>query len=67
MMNIALHEYGIENTLREIRQTLEEALGKIVSKELKDIAIAKALGLADALFYVIEVENDDNVKIKLDE
>ena len=58
MMNIALHEYGIENTLTEIRHTLEDALGANVSKKQKDIAIAKALGAVVSLFYTVEVESD---------
>lgn len=60
MLNIVLNEYGVETTLTEIRDTLENALCKTISKKQKDVAIAKALGAVEALFYIVDVDDVDN-------
>ena len=67
MTKIVLNEYGVETTLTEIRHYLEDALYKTISKKQKDRAISKALGAVEALFYIVDViENDSNDESKLE-
>lgn len=54
MLNIELSEYGVEDTLKEIAEYLEEAI-KSSSKKRKNEIIHKALGAIDTLYYVINV------------
>lgn len=57
MLNIKMNEFGVENTLTEIRYYLKDAIGDKVSKKRKDEAICKALGAVEALFNMIEIIN----------
>lgn len=59
MLKIELHECGIENTLREIKDYLKSAI-ESSSKGYKNEMIYKALGAVNALYYVIDVTEVDN-------
>ena len=63
MLKIVLNEFGVDNTLTEIRHTLEDALGTNISKKQKDIAIAKALGAVESLFYMVEIESEQKDEV----
>lgn len=54
MLEIKLNDYGVENTLTEIRDYLESAI-KSDSKKRKNEMIHKALGAVQALYYTIDV------------
>jgi hypothetical protein len=54
MLEIKLNDYGVENTLTEIRDYLESAI-ESDSKKRKNEMIYKALGAIETLYYVIEV------------
>ena len=63
MLNIKLTEYGVDDTLKDIRENLESALGKQTSKRRKDEMIYRALGAVDALWNMISItEISDNTK-----
>ena len=55
MLFAELHEYGLENTLSDIRHNLECAL-ESSSKNEKNVYIGKALGAAEALFYLVNMD-----------
>lgn len=60
MLEIKLNDYGVENTLTEIRDWLESAI-ESDSKKQKNEMIHKALGAVQTLYYTIdvtEVEDD---------
>lgn len=59
MLKIELHDYGIEQVLKNISEYLEEAR-KSKSNKQKNEMIYKALGAVDTLFYVISVVNISN-------
>lgn len=54
MLEIKLNDYGVENTLTEIRNYLESAI-KSDSKKRKNEMIYKALGAVQTLYYTIDV------------
>ena len=54
MLEIKLNDYGVENTLTEIRNYLESAI-KSDSKKRKNEMIYKALGTVQTLYYMIDV------------
>ena len=54
MLEIKLNDYGVENTLTEIRDYLESAI-KSDSKKRKNEMIYKALGAVQTLYYTIDV------------
>lgn len=49
MLNIELTEYGLDDTLRDIKDSLSCVLGKSFSKNYKDCAINRAIGALDAV------------------
>lgn len=55
MLKIELSSYGYYDAIREIRNDLEQALGKNVSKKQKDVYICKALGAVKALWNLVEL------------
>lgn len=52
MLNIELTEYGLDDTLRDIKDSLSCVLGKSFSKNYKDNAINRAIGAIDALVNI---------------
>lgn len=54
MLNIELTTYGLESTIGDIIDYLADALNS-KSKKNKDLNIGRALGMAEALQYMIEV------------
>lgn len=52
MLSIELTEYGLVDTLKEIKENLNEAAGKSVSKYDKDIVIYNSIGAIDALLNI---------------
>ena len=59
MLKIELSEYGLDDTLNDIRGRLRGALGKKVSKKNKDTAIREAIASLEAIrnmIYIEEVE-----------
>ena len=59
---LKFYEYGIENVLTEIRHCLTNGLKSGVSKNEKDKQMALALGHAEALFYLITIEEEDEAE-----
>jgi hypothetical protein len=59
MLEIKLNDYGVENTLTEIRDYLELAI-ESNSKKQKNEMIYKALGAVRTLYYVIDVTEVNN-------
>ena len=57
-MKINLLEHGVDDTLCEIRELLKSAL-KCRKKSDKDKYIHETIGLANALFMCINVEEDE--------
>ena len=55
MLNIELTEYGIDDTLKMIKNDLESVLGKGYSKKQKDAVMYKTLGAVDTLWNLIQV------------
>lgn len=55
MLNIELRQYGLDNTLEDIMEVLENALGNNNSKRYKDEMIYQALGYVEALFHMVQV------------
>ena len=60
MLKIELSSYGYYDAIKEIRDDLEKAFGKSVSRKQKDEAICKALGAVKALWNLVDVEEIDN-------
>lgn len=56
MLNMELNIYGLEVTLKEITQSLENALDG--NRKNKDYQIGKALGAARAIQYMINVTEE---------
>jgi hypothetical protein len=50
MISLELYNYGIENTCKEVETILRGVLGQKVSKQEKDIAIAKAMGMVSTIY-----------------
>lgn len=55
MLKIALTDYGVEDTLKEISGYLESAI-KSKHKKQKDELLNKALGAIETLHYIINIE-----------
>lgn len=49
MLNIELMECGLDDTLKEIKSSLESVLGRSYSKKQKDEVIYKTLGAVNTL------------------
>jgi hypothetical protein len=61
MLNIELTWYGLDDTLKELIDALESALGNDNSKRRKDEMIYKALGYTNAVLNMVRVvESDEN-------
>ena len=61
MLNIELTWYGLDDTMKELIDALESALGNDNSKRRKDEMIYKALGYANAVLNMVRVvEADEN-------
>lgn len=62
MLNVELTTYGLDDTLKNMRETLNDVLGNKCSKQRKDEAIYFALGALEAIWNMVqisEVENED--------
>lgn len=55
MLDIKLTEYGLADTLIYMKDRLETAIGKKVSKEYKDKIIYESIGAINALYNVLQV------------
>lgn len=55
MLNMELYLYGLETTLDEIIDDLNNALGNNNSKKYKDYQIGKALGAIKAVRNMVNV------------
>lgn len=55
MLNIELTEYGLDDTLKYMKDRLETAIGKKVTKEYKDNIIYETIGAINALYNVLQV------------
>lgn len=55
MLNIELTSYGLDDTLKDIMNDLELAIGNNISKRRKDEIIYKILGTVNALYQTIQV------------
>ena len=60
MLNVEMTVYGIDDTLKEMRIDLEDALGRGVSKKRKNELIYKTLGAINTLWNLINVTKDVN-------
>lgn len=61
MLNIELTWYGLDDTIKELIDALDNALGNCNSKRRKDEMIYKALGYANAVLNMVRVvESDEN-------
>lgn len=62
MLGIELVQSGLDDTIKDIREILESALGRDISKNKKDEAINRTLGAIDTVWNMIRVfESDNNV------
>ncbi len=59
MLNIELTEYGLDDTLKDMKDRLEKAIGKKVSKEYKDNIIYETIGAINALYNTLQVARVD--------
>lgn len=63
MFNIELTSYGLDDTLKDIMDDLESAIGNNISKRKKDEIIYKILGTVNTLYRMVQVvEVEDIVK-----
>ena len=61
MLNIELTSYGLDDTLRDIMDDLESAMGNNISKRRKDEIIYKILGTVNALCHIVQVVEVEDV------
>ena len=61
MMKLKLYEYSIEQSFDVLLKLLRSALGNKISKKNKDLRIAEAIGIIDAMdrMLLIDKEEDD--------
>lgn len=62
MLNVELAPYGLDDTIRDMKEALQKVLGNKCSKQSKDEAIYFALGALEAIWHMVqisEVENED--------
>lgn len=62
MLNIELTLYGVDDTLKEIREDLNSVLGSNISKKRKDEIIYKTIGSVKTLWRLIYVSEEDTDK-----
>jgi hypothetical protein len=60
ILDIKLTEYGLDDTLKYIKDRLETAIGKKISKEYKDNIIYETIGAINALYNVLQVTEVDS-------
>jgi hypothetical protein len=60
MLGIELVQSGLDDTIKDIREILESALGRDISKNKKDEAINRTLGAIDTVLNMIRVFEFDN-------
>ena len=60
MLDIKLTEYGLDDTLKYMKDRLETAIGKKVSKEYKDNIIYETIGTINTLYNVLQVTEVDS-------
>ena len=60
MLEIKLTEYGLDDTLIYMKDRLETAIGKNVSKEYKDNIIYETIGTINALYNILQVTDVDS-------
>lgn len=56
MLKIEFMESGFDDTLEDIKKTLESILGKDKTKRQKDEGIFRVLGAIDTLYNLIYIE-----------
>ena len=59
-MDIKLTEYGLDDTLKYIKDRLKIAIGKKISREYKDNIIYETIGAINALYNVLQVTEVDS-------
>ena len=60
MLNIKLTEYGLDDTIKEIKSDLKSVLGRSYSKKQKDNMIYKTLGAVNTIWNMVQVIEADN-------
>ena len=63
-MKIKLTNWGLDDTLRDMKTKLCEALGRDVSKNDKDAAMREVIGSIEALTNLIIIEEEETEEDK---
>jgi hypothetical protein len=66
-MKIKLTNWGLDDTLRDMKNNLCEVLGRDVSKNAKDAAMYEVIGSIEALYNLIAVEDEETEEDKTEE
>ena len=60
MLNLELTDYGVYDTIKEIKDELELVVGNKVSKKQKEEAICKSIGALNALWNLVTINDPSN-------